>query len=174
MLFDENVHKIRKYIALGKEKVYNSTLDVYEWKEENVGDGNVININQIDIPITSGEKVEIMIRSISEAGYPTCPLKSEWSNSVIISFPSNLSSSNQLTNLIEDVNSDRNSIQLDDVLTSAGFYTHISDETTNPNDSAKSYHHKAENIYYKDNESLLQIIEKLTKRIEELEKNHNS
>jgi hypothetical protein len=29
-----------------------------------------VNINQIDIPIQKGERVEIKARSISEAGYP--------------------------------------------------------------------------------------------------------
>ena len=90
-----------------------------------------------------------MVRSISEAGYPNCPKKSPWSNSVIISFPANLSSSNQLSNLIEDVNSDSNSIQLNEVLNSAGYYSHISDETISPDDGTKTYHHNAENIYYR-------------------------
>ena len=50
---------------------------MFDWKIENVADGSEININQIDIPITKGEKVEIKIRSISEAGYPDNPLKSD-------------------------------------------------------------------------------------------------
>lgn len=133
-----------------KEKVYNEKLDIFEWVEENVGDGNTININQVDIPINDGEKVEIMIRSISEAGYPNCPLKSNWSNSVIISFPNNLTTTNKITNLLDDVKSDSNSIKLDDVLNSAGFYSHISDEIVASDDNTKIYHHDTENIAFKE------------------------
>lgn len=131
-----------------KEKVFDNELGIFVWKEENVGDGNIININQIDIPINDGEKVEIKVRSISEAGYPNCPIKSDWSKSVIVSFPSNLSTTNQLTNLLQDAKSDVISIQLDDVLKSAGYYNHISDETTSPSDNTFTYHHNSENIYF--------------------------
>lgn len=131
-----------------KEKRYNEELDTFEWVEENVGDGNSININQIDIPINAGEKVEFCVRAISEAGYPNCPLKSQWSDTVIIAFPDNLIATSQIANLINDVKSDYNSIQLNSVLESAGFYSHISDERISTSDETKTYHHNAENIYY--------------------------
>ena len=41
-----------------KTRVYNNATGLYEWSTENVADGTEININQIDIPITKGEKVE--------------------------------------------------------------------------------------------------------------------
>ena len=70
------------------EKTYDEVTDRYVWNDVKA-DGSQVAINQIDIPIRSGEKVELKVRSISEAGYPYNPLKSEWSNSVIISFPDN-------------------------------------------------------------------------------------
>lgn len=131
-----------------KERVYDADIDSWYWQEENVGDGNVININQIDIPITDGEKVEFQVRSISEVGYPNCLLKSDWSNKIIIKFPESLSTTDQLTNILEDVKSDATSIQLEEVMRSSGYYSHISDEMIS-GDNTKMYHHNADNIFYK-------------------------
>lgn len=133
-----------------REKIFNNELGIFVWSDENTGDGNEININQIDIPINDGEKVEIKVRSISEAGYPTCPIKSEWSKSVIISFPSNLSTNNQFKNIWEDAKSDATAIQLDDIMKSAGYYNHIEDERLS-SDNTLNYHHNADRIYFYKN-----------------------
>lgn len=134
-----------------KEKIYNSNTGLYEWKAELTSDGTEININQIDIPITDGEKVEISVRAISEAGYPGNPLKSEWSNSIIIDFPSNLSTTDQLTNILNSAKSEMTSVMLENMLSSAGYYLHISDETVSPIDNTILYHHDAEHISFKYN-----------------------
>ena len=52
-----------------------------------VNDPDIVNINQVDIPITPNEKVEIRIASVSEAGFPYNPLKSDYSTSVTVDFP---------------------------------------------------------------------------------------
>lgn len=165
-----------------KEKVFNETTGVYEWRSENTADGSEININQIDIPITSGEKVQFCVRSISEAGYPGNPLKSEWSNTIIIEFPEHLAMSNQLSNIIDDVNSEMTAIRLDETLKSAGYYSHIADEIiSTENNLTQTYHHDAKNILcnntnikdasgnYVTQCDLYSIINVLNKRIEELE-----
>ena len=122
-----------------KEQVYDSDLDMYKWVSEEVSDGTAININQIDIPIRNGEKVEIKVRSISEAGYPSNPLKSAWSNSVIISFPSNLISNDGASNIINSARDDKTAVTLQQTLSAAGVYTHLSDSTEN-------FKHDADNI----------------------------
>jgi hypothetical protein len=58
----------------------------YNWERVNTADPEQININQIDLPIQNGEQIEIQIKSISEAGFPTNPMESDWSDSVIIAF----------------------------------------------------------------------------------------
>lgn len=58
----------------------------YSWEKINTADPEQININQLDLPIQNGEQIEIQIKSISEAGFPTNPMESDWSNSVIIAF----------------------------------------------------------------------------------------
>lgn len=122
------------------EKAYDEVTDRYVWNDVKA-DGSQVAINQIDIPIRSGEKVELKVRSISEAGYPYNPLKSEWSNSVIISFPDNLTTNDSVTTILETVKSDMTSVILQETLSSAGLYSHISD-------SNSKYRHNAENIEY--------------------------
>lgn len=70
-----------------RSRVYNEDTGYFVWGDENTEDPEKVNINQIDIPISEGEKVEIRIKSISEAGWPMTPLESDWSSSVIVSFP---------------------------------------------------------------------------------------
>ena len=122
------------------DKQYNEDTDTFEWKSETL-DGTHVTINQVDIPIRSGEKVELKVRSISEAGYPYSPLKSEWSNSVIVSFPDNLSTNDSVTTILDNVKSDMTSVVLQETLSAAGLYTHISD-------SNSQYKHSADNIEY--------------------------
>lgn len=134
-----------------KSRVYNRDLDLFEWAVENVGDGGEININQIDIPITKGEKVEIKVRSISEAGYPNNPLKSDWSTSIIIDFPSTLSTTNAMADLVEEVNDDALNIAIQNNLDSAGVTTHLDDSIANVNSvSGVYYKHTADNIAYEE------------------------
>ena len=124
-------------------KVYSEETGVYEWTSENPADGSQININQIDIPIRSGEKVEIKARSISEAGYPYNPLKSDWSNSIIMSFPDNLTSDDTVTTMLDTVKNDMTAVVLQETMSAAGVYTHLAD-------SNSTYKHTAANIAYTD------------------------
>ena len=125
------------------EKVFDINNDIYVWKEESTADGTKININQIDIPIRSGEKVEIKVRSISEAGYPTNPRKSSWSNSIIISFPDNLTSNDTVTTILDTVKSDMTAVVLQETMSAAGVYTHLAE-------SNSMYKHTAKTVSYTD------------------------
>jgi len=124
---------------------------MFDWKTENVADGSEININQIDIPITKGEKVEIKVRSISEAGYPDNPLKSDWSESVTISFPDNLNTTNAMAELVQEVNDDALHIAIRSDLNAIGLIAHMNDSIANENSVSGVFcHHTAENIAYEE------------------------
>lgn len=58
----------------------------YGWEKVNTADPDQININQLDLPIQNGEQIEIQIKSISEAGLPSNPMESDWSDPVIVAF----------------------------------------------------------------------------------------
>jgi len=122
------------------EKIYNSETDKFEWKDETL-DGTHVTINQVDIPIRSGEKVELKIRSVSEAGYPYSPLKSDWSNSIIIAFPENFTTDDSVTAILESVKSDLTAVTLQETMSAAGVYAHMSD-------SNSKYKHDSANIQY--------------------------
>lgn len=130
-------------------KVYDASTETYTWQAENIADGNTNNINQVDIPIQKGEKVELKIRSISEAGWPLNPLKSDWSNTVIIEFPSNLEGSNQVANILSDAAVEEETIKLDNTLAAAGVPTHLDDSVPNPNSGTGTYFkHQAVNLAF--------------------------
>jgi len=95
--------------------------------------------------------VEIKARSISEAGYPQNPLKSVWSNSVIVSFPPNLPSTNEIADLIKDVNDDALNIAISNTLNSAGVSSHLDDTIPNINSvNGLYFKHIAKNIAYEN------------------------
>ena len=162
-----------------KQRIWNPETEMFDWKTENVADGSEININQIDIPITKGEKVEIKVRSISEAGYPDNPLKSDWSESVVISFPSNLQTTNAMAELVQEVNDDALHIAIRQDLSQLGLVAHMNDSIANENSVSGVYcHHTANNIAYEDRSengentytvSLQTKIEDLEARIQLLE-----
>lgn len=130
------------------QKVWDPDLECFVWKEESISDGKVRNINQLDIPIQRGENVEIKIRSISEAGYPENPLKSDWSDPVIVEFPTELSTESEIATLLRDSLDEQTDIQIDTALKSLGVYSHVNDQSRNLNagDDTLFYKHKAQNI----------------------------
>ena len=67
-----------------RERVKTSTG--WEWEDIDTADPETVNINQLDIPIQRGEQVEIQVKSVSEAGFPSNPMESDWSDAIIVSF----------------------------------------------------------------------------------------
>lgn len=132
-----------------KEKVLDSSTGTFIWTQPSIADGEISNINQVDIPIQKGEKVEFKIRSISEAGWPLNAMKSDWSDSVVIEFPSNLKGSDQVSNILSDAVAEESTIKLDETLSSTGIYTHIDDSIPNPNAGDGTYFkHQAKYLAY--------------------------
>lgn len=60
------------------------------WEIQNVSDADTPNINQIDLPIQQGEKLQIRIKSLSEVGFPDSPIESDWSEIFEKEFPDDL------------------------------------------------------------------------------------
>jgi len=86
-----------------RKKVYDKSKGIYVWDTEDISNADVININQVDIPITRGELVEIRVKSVSEAGYPINPLESDWSNTITMSFPEEFETTNESAFLAEQL-----------------------------------------------------------------------
>lgn len=62
------------------------TSSGWEWEKIDTANPDVVNINQLDIPINPGEQVEIQVKSVSEAGWPSNPLESDWSDPIVVAF----------------------------------------------------------------------------------------
>ena len=131
------------------QKVYDPSTNKYVWKAETIANGDVVNINQLDISMQKGENVQIKIRSISEAGWPLNPVKSDWSQPVTITFPPNLSGTDQVNNILTEAASEETAVKLDETLSSAGIYTHMDDSIPNPASGSGSYFkHQASFLEY--------------------------
>lgn len=119
------------------------TNGVFYWKPIDLNDSDEININQLDIPITKGEQVEIQVKSISEAGFPSNPLESDWSDPIIIEFPEEYSTDSVVDSILQSNTADEAQMLINQTLQSRGVMSHLSDAF---NTSDKSYMHSAQNI----------------------------
>lgn len=107
-----------------------STDGTLVWKTEKPQNAEEVNINQIDIPITKGEQVEIRVKSISEVGYPTNPLESDWSESIIVTFPEDLDETNPIADIEKTQQEDSLGQKFKKELVSLGLDSHTSDSIT--------------------------------------------
>jgi hypothetical protein len=125
-----------------RSKIYDASKGTYVWETEDTSNSDQVNINQLEIPIKKGEQVEIQIASVSEAGYPENPLQSDYSNSVVISFPDNISV-NTLEYSIMANSQDKAVLKIQNDLESAGLPIHLSEQFTN---GSKTYYHTTNGI----------------------------
>ena len=73
-----------------RSRVFNQDTGFFEWTIEDVEDADTPNINQLDLAISRGEQLEVRIKSISEAGWPSNAIESSFSDSIIVDFPEDL------------------------------------------------------------------------------------
>lgn len=144
-----------------RRRVYDATLQKFVWEDVNIQDVNKVNPNQLDIPITKGEQVEIRIKSVSEAGWPSNPLESDYSDSVIISFPDELSE-NPVQDIIKENQDSLVKVQLEEDLQAKGIDQHLSTQFTA---NEKYFAHTAETIasgFVSSNQTPIDLFTKLT------------
>ena len=143
-----------------RKKVYDSNKGVYVWADEITSDSDVQNINQLDIAITKGERVEIQISSISEAGWPENPQISDYSESVTVTFPDDLSVNGIADTLVTN-NEDAAVVKVQRNLDSQGLPSHLSQQFTSGD---KTYYHDAVGIssgFYNTAGGVINLFDKL-------------
>ena len=116
-----------------RKRIYDKALDVCKWEVEDVTDANVPNINQLDISINPNEKIEIKIRSISEVGFNTVPLMSDWSNILTVEFPDDLTQTIISSTIIQEAQNEQIYSQIESKFNSKGLTTHLQ-QSYNVND----------------------------------------
>lgn len=112
------------------------------WETPVLDSVDSININQCMISINEGESLEIRVRSVSEAGYPLAPLKSEWSEILRVEFPMDMTETN-ITTLVASNEDDLLKAELQLILQNAGLIQHISGTIK---ESEKTFFHSTKDI----------------------------
>jgi hypothetical protein len=156
-----------------RKRTYNETTNLWEWIIEDVSDADTPNINQLDIPIQQGEKVEIRVKSISEVGYPNSIIESDWSNILTIPFPDDLNDildENQY--ILQDATTDNIKIEFEQTLDSKGINKHVN-ESFYVNEKYVAHTDKNIQTIFKDNNGnsldLQEYLQYLTNKITQLE-----
>lgn len=117
-------YNIVESVLRGRHKNLNGD---FVWDDINNNDSEEVNINQLDIPITKGEQVEIQVKAISEAGWPANPLESDWSEPITVAFPEELSQNSVVDDILKNNTSDESQLQINQTLNTKGVLSHISD-----------------------------------------------
>jgi hypothetical protein len=133
--FDDKLSGVKKTGAFSnwveikspiKKRKFSNKLGKYLWSRDNEEDAQVINFNSLDIPITAGESVEIMVKSLSEAGFPTNPIESEWSDIIKVEFPEEFTI-DSATGAVKENIIDSVKIDIKNDLEAKGVYSHVVD-----------------------------------------------
>lgn len=144
-----------------RKKIYNDETGLYEWATEDIENPDENNINQVDIPIGKGERVEIRVKSVSEAGWPINPLISEYSETVSIDFPEELLTEDEATIAIQQATEESNRVAFQQELDSRGLDVHLSRQFTVGD---KFYAHDSERIasgFFTQEGNVINLLEKL-------------
>ena len=114
----------------------------YEYGKD-TSDVNEPSFNQIDIPITQGEVVDIKLQIIWDFGFPFVETTSSWSNLVNVEFPEELKKNVQVLDIIEENNSEIENYRFTNILSDNGITKHVDDKLI---DQDLTYFHQPEHI----------------------------
>ena len=123
---------------------------------------NEPSFNQIDIPISQGESVDIRLKLVYDFGYPFVQTTSDWSTIVNIKFPDEFLKDVKLLDIIEENNNEIESNRFNNILKNEGIPEHISDKIV---DQDITYYHKPENIasgFYTAERRIIPLKDKLS------------
>jgi hypothetical protein len=138
----------------------------YSWKASDVGDADMPNINQADIPIRSNEKVEIRVKSISEVGWPDSPIESAFSDILTIEFPTDLNNVlNENGIILKEATKEDLRVSIQSDLSAKGLDEHLSETLVINN---KTFHHASDKILsgFKDENGTALDLHDYLKRLE--------
>lgn len=157
--------------GFNKSKIAECINGVYSYKYENSNENiNEPSYNQIDIPISQGESVDIRVRVLYDYGQPYITVYSDWSDIVNIQFPIEYTKDVPILTIIEENNSDIESNRFNNILKDAGVETHIKDSIT---DQDVIYYHKPDSIasgFYTNERRVIPLSDKLQTMSTDIEK----
>lgn len=122
---------------------------------------NEPSFNQIDIPITQGETVDIRLKVIWDFGFPFVETTSAWSSIVNIEFPTEYLKDVQLSDIILENSNDYEKNILRNMMIEQGLDKHAADKVT---DQDLIYFHQPDHIasgFYTNERRIVPLKEKL-------------
>lgn len=156
-----------------RKRTYDPSTGEYFWEVEDLESADTPNINQIDISIQQGERVEFRIKSISEVGWPESPVESDWSEILTVDFPDDLNNViNENEFILQEATKEDLKVSMSNELSAKGLDEHLSDTITV---NSKIFHHDATKIIsgFKDENGvaldLFEYLKSLQDRIISLE-----
>lgn len=144
-----------------RKREINPATGLYGWSTENVTDADVVNSNQLEIPIRKGEIVELQIKSLSEAGWPNNPVESDWSAPIQVAFPDNILSEEESIIISQQAFADKTKLDFERSLVARGLDTHLANQFTT---GEKFFAHIAEDIssgFYTNEGNVINLYEQL-------------
>jgi len=167
----------QKYKSDARKRSQDPITGDWFWHIEDVSDAATPNINQIDLPISPGEVIELKIKSLSEVGWPETPVESDFSNTVTIKFPDDLNNVlNEDEFILKEAQADDLKVKFERDLESRGLILHLNSSLR---DSDIYYAHRSEAIAsgFKDsNGKIINLYDQLlamVAKINALEENVN-
>lgn len=142
-------------------KVLNTTTGLYEWAEETLTDSDVVNTNQLNISIRKGELVEIQVKSLSEAGWPSNAAESVWSNAIQVTFPEEIQSQEEGVVTSQKTFAEKARLDFENSLNAKGLDNHLANQFTSGD---KFYGHIAEDIssgFFTNEGNVIDLYQKL-------------
>lgn len=143
-----------------RQPIYKDNIYQYVYPENNENK-NEISFNQIDIPITQGEIVDIRYRFQFKHGYPFVETFSKWSDINTVEFPAEYIKHVDILDIITENNDEVKKNQFNNMLENKGIIKHVEDMIQ---DQTLTYFHKPENIssgFYTAERRVIPLSEKL-------------
>lgn len=140
-------------------KYENNTL---KWEYENSTLNNAPKFNQINIPISSGERVVMRVRMVYDLGQPFNTVVSQWSDDIDVIFPSDLIyDKTHINNTLTITNNNIQKITAIDIIKNMGVENHLNDSHTQ---NGYDFKHQAKNIdsgFRSSEQNVISLEEKL-------------
>lgn len=135
---------------------------VYSFNFEGTNEKNDIpSYNQIDIPISQGETVDIRVKIVYDYGWPFVELSSSWSDILNISFPTEYLKDVQILDIISENNNDIETNRFSNIIKDAGITSHVDDNII---DQDITYFHNPSHIasgFYTNERRVIPLKDKL-------------
>lgn len=145
-----------------REKISSISDGRYSFNiQENNDNKNEPSFNQIDIPITQGESVDIRLKLVYDFGWPFVYTTSDWSPIVNIKFPEEYLKNIQILDIIEENNNDIESNRFINIIKDEGILTHVDSKIV---DQDITYFHKPDDIasgFYTEERRIIPLRDKL-------------